>query len=132
MLLVWLFALGSGVVNACLVAPALQHAVRSATRGAQGVGQAQAVQPTGAAVGHDHQNPRTDQPPCTKFCDDGSASAPTVKQQDDPLHAVGLAPPPARTAAMRPLQQPVGEPHVERGRLHARVPIPIAFLRLTL
>lgn len=123
MLLVWLFALATGIVNACVVEPVLRHAALSST---------QQLQHAAGSVGHEHQIPHADQPPCAKFCDDESASAPAVTQQVNPPNPVWLAPPPTLSLAVLSAPEPVGAFHAGYEPLRARIPIPIAFLRLTL
>ena len=94
-LLVWLFALASGVANACLVEARVTHS-HVATAGYSGTAHASAILPghAGAVAGHDYDS-YTAKEPCLKVCDDGSQSLPkqdlTVAQTDPgpaPLVAV--------------------------------------------
>ncbi len=132
MLVVWVFALGSGIVNACIVAPGLPTSVPAITHDHEG---AIAASPHGHAtdaVGHvRHPSPgATDA--CAKFCADESAGAPTKTQRPDfvDLACWALAPmPPPLLAA---LAQPAGALRADSTPWRAKVPIPIAFLRLTL
>ena len=85
-LLVWLFALASGVANACLVEARVTHS-HVATAGYSGTAHASAILPghAGAVAGHDYDS-YTAKEPCLKVCDDGSQSLPkqdlTVAQTD--------------------------------------------------
>jgi hypothetical protein len=86
-LLVWLFALTSGIANACLLQAPETHAHIIATAGNPGHADASAVSPghTGDLVGH-HDDSQTFNASCLKVCDDGSRSLPkhdvTVVQPD--------------------------------------------------
>ena len=131
-LLVWLFALTTGIVNACVVEPDLRHVALSAQHEPRDATPAHPHEHAAATVGHEHQTPQGDTPACAKFCDDESASVPTVKQQTDLLNAVWLATPPTGSLAVQATHESVGGYRAESRLLHARIPIPIAFLRLTL
>jgi hypothetical protein len=94
-LLVWLFALASGVANACLLEAREAHA-HASPAGFPAAVQAHAVSPghAGAVADHDDDS-LADKAPCQKVCDEGSHSLPkqdlTVTQTDPgpaPLVAV--------------------------------------------
>ena len=75
-LLVWLFALASGVANACLPETPARHSV--AVKGpAPTMSQAPAelLGPLGASGGHDDGSDRTKES-CLKVCDDGTYTLP--------------------------------------------------------
>lgn len=130
MLLVWVFALSAGIVNACVVEPELRHASAAAAHEP-----AAPAHQHGHAVGateHQHQAPNADQPPCAKFCADESVSAPIFKQQSDVPSTVWLAPPPTVSLAARAALEQTGVSDIQPALDRARIPIPIAFLRLTL
>lgn len=85
-LLVWLFALASGVANACLLEARETHS-HSVRAGSSEVAQAPAILPGHAGTVADHDDdPHNFKAPCLKTCDDGSRSLPrqdlTVAQPD--------------------------------------------------
>jgi hypothetical protein len=86
-LLAWLFALTSGVANACLLQAPETHAHIIATAGHPAIADAPALSPghTGDLAGHHDDSPSFNAP-CLKVCDDGSRSLPkhdvTVVQPD--------------------------------------------------
>lgn len=125
-LLLWLFGLASGGVNACVVGSGLRHAAHAAALEAANDHASQAGH--AAAAQHDHE----DQPPCERLCDEPVAPAQADKQQASPLTgfwlaAAPLAAPPQWQAV--PWRGPLGR--AEPGS-HTAVPIPIAYLRLAL
>lgn len=132
MLLVWLFALASGIVNACVVEPELRHAALAAAQDHHAAAQANQHDPAMAAAAHEHQAPHAAKYPCAKLCDVESVSAPTVKPQADPLNAAWLAPLLVRSLVVHTALVPAGVFDSRHGQLPARIPISIAFLRLTL
>ena len=136
MLLVWMFALSSSIVNACLAdhgpwqasSTASQHAGHapqpipcpaSVVAADDAAGHEQGVQPAGAGA-------------CAKFCVDKSCSAPVYKQAIDAPGTVWLAPPPAPSLDAQAARQQWGLLRAEQALPGTRVPIAIAFLRLTL
>lgn len=112
MLLMWLLALTTGLVNACVIEPEQHHAALSTS--------------------YQHPSTHADHPVCAKFCADGSVSARVLKQQSDKQTPVWLAPPQTVHLAVRAALEPVRAQNAERAPEPARVPISIAFLRLTL
>lgn len=113
-LLLWLLALVSGIVNACVIVPQAMQA------------QPAAHEACGAC-------PEQHQPAhgaCAKFCADESSSLPSAQQAFDPGPALAIAPLPTMALAepaLPALERPGGAPPPR-----ARIPIPIAFLRLTI
>ena len=114
MLLMWLFALTTGIVNACVIERELGLAHDM------------------SAVEHERPSSLADNPLCAKFCADESVSAPVLKQQSDPQTTIWLEPPPTVSMAVQAALEPVRAHDTQRAPEHLRVPIPIAFLRLTL
>lgn len=125
-LLLWLFALASGIVNACVVG--LDG----------GLASHQAGHGHGAMAGHDHDAAAAAPvdgvdalAPCVKFCDDESSSIPAVQAQIVPAPGAWITPP--ATDALAPVvadaRSAARVPHADPAP--DRVPIPIAFLRLT-
>jgi hypothetical protein len=90
-LLVWLFALASGVANACLLeARGTRSHVAIAESPAPTHAPAESAGHAGVVAGHDDDSD-TSKAPCLKVCDDGSHSVPTQYSgvdQTDP----GMAP----------------------------------------
>lgn len=128
-LLVWLVALVSGIVNACVLAPQAM---------AGKAAMVMAMQPAAA----DHLGGCPDCPdedsagvgvgPCAKFCVDESSSVPSAQHAFDPWPALGIALVPTMALSVaepapRATDRPDCAPPVR-----ARIPIPISFLRLTL
>ena len=132
MLLVWLFALTTGIDNACVIEPELRHAALSTLHEHRGGTHLRSHAHDKITLAHQHPSPQADIPPCAKFCADDSVSAPILKQQSDPPPTVWLAAPPTVSLAGQAALAPVRVHAAERAPEHTRVPIPIAFLRLTL
>lgn len=118
MLLVWLFALGSGIASGCGVSAELGRVHGGAHHHPVDAADA----PAAPAV-HDS--------PCAKFCDDdhGGVRSEAQVQQSAAL-VVALLP------VLMPVpadpEVAVGEALERREPKRARIPIPIAFLRLAL
>lgn len=121
MLLVWLFALVSTMANACMaVPPALKWAGNTA----------QHLPCHGEA--HESQAPSSPSSgACTKFCIDKSGSAPVNEQGLDLQDTQWLALPPAAVPDLHAAPERSTHVDAQRPPPGARVPIPIAFLRLT-
>jgi hypothetical protein len=131
-LLGWLFALGVGVVDACVLDPGLGHGTSGATHG----GHAPAT-PIGhdaghALVAHDHAPPQGNKASCVKFCDEPTTTSQNVKQQVDPFNAIFLAPSPSIFVELKPATGLGQRPFAEPGRWRPAIPIVIAYLRLAL
>ena len=90
-LLVWLFAVASGVANACLLEGPGTHS-HSAVAGSAKTGHAPALLAghVGAVDGHDDDSD-TSKESCLKVCDDGS-NAPVKLQTGFDLTGPGMAP----------------------------------------
>lgn len=131
-LFVWLFALTSSIANACVMEPGLRHAPLATTDRHDAEARIHRHEHDVRALGHEHPEPPDDKAPCAKFCDEQSASAPTVKRQMDLLSVAWPAPPPYVSGPLRALRGSDRAFDAEHGTVHARIPIPIAFLRLTL
>lgn len=130
-LLVWLFALASGIVNACVIAPQAMPA-KAAMAGVVPMQPAAADHRGGCPDCPDEDTAGVPTGPCAKFCVDESSSVPSAQHAFDPWPALGIAlvPTMALTVAEpapRATDRPDGAPPVR-----ARIPIPISFLRLTL
>ena len=133
MLLVWFFALASGVANACIVEPELRNAALSGSHDHSGNSQAHQHSHSGGSIGQEDPSQHSDNAPCVKFCEQESIGTPPVKQQVDPASAVPLAPPPSAALTVQMVLERAGAFRVEPAfLLYGRIPIPIAFLRLTL
>jgi hypothetical protein len=130
-LLVWLFGLGTAIVNACVVHPGPRHG--AAFMAQVHDREAQLADPADMqSAGDDHECDHS-RPPCERLCDGPSAvPSQAEKQQSNPLGAFWLAAAPIPSFNF----QSRVEPHATLAGAHDRwrttVPIPIAFLRLTL
>lgn len=124
-LLVWLFALATGFVNACLVTPA--QAAPDAHH------HEHALPAPDHAAADEHGGPHANKASCQKFCADEASSVPATKHTLDPGPAWGAALLPAL-----PLWVGVDDPGAAFARADTaappggRVPIRIALLRLAL
>ncbi|MFZ1607023.1 MAG: hypothetical protein WAT63_07090 [Rhodoferax sp.] len=124
-LLVWVFAMGAGVANACLSMVVTEPARLPTAHGSQaadshhGGGEA----PHGA----------TDAANCVDFCDKASVSIPTQKPASDDVQAHPLICVVAATALPAPVLEPATASVPRRDGVRAPpIPISIAFLRLAL
>jgi len=131
-LLVWLFALTSSVANACVMEPGLRHAPLATTDSHHPAPPTHPHEHCARAPGHDHPQTPSGKAPCAKCCDEESARRTDRQEADRLLSAVWLAPPPYVSGPVQTLRGPVRAFNAEHWHVHARVPIPIAFLRLTL
>lgn len=132
-LLVWLFALGAGIVNACVVQVQLRDAAHAMPHDHQDMGAALDEGPVVAADHSSHEyQADSSQPPCKRLCDGPSAAPQTEKQPSNPLSGFWLAPAPLPSFSFQPSIPPsrlVPSTHV---RWRKAIPISIAFLRLAL
>jgi hypothetical protein len=119
-LLLWLFGIGAGIANACLVPDTggAQHEIS-----APGVAEHHAV-PSGQTGAATQSN-------CGDFCDKASVSIPALKSALDPVHGQAILMSPVAVVLSVPALAPVP---VQRHRRVALRPPPIhiAFLRLAL
>lgn len=133
-LLVWLFALATGIVNACVVAPGV-HSMKTGRTGAMAVtSMPDLVDQHAGGCPDCPDEGTTTQPlgPCGKFCADEASGAPTAKLAFDPWPALGIAMVPTMGLSVaepghRPADRAEGPP-----ARAADLPVPIAYLRLTL
>jgi hypothetical protein len=126
-LLVWLFGLGSAVVNACVLHPGLSHGIVSVAHGHDDEGH----------VGHAADQSTDDEcdhgrPPCERLCDGPSVVPQAEKQQSNPLASFWLASAPIPTFNFQCSAEPGSAVSSASMRWYTAIPISIAFLRLTL
>jgi hypothetical protein len=131
-LLVWLFALGVGIVNACALEPGVAYGTSTATHDGPEHGTATGSHHDHAPGAHDHAPPHGSKAPCVKFCDEPTTTSQTTKQQVDPFDTIFLAPLPSIGVALKPATQLAQLPAVEPDRWRPGIPILIAYLRLAL
>lgn len=82
-LLVWFFALASGVANACLLEqPGPQSSKQNASTVLTSMVSAESVVVLGASAGHDDHSDVSKES-CLKVCDEGTQTLPTVHLSDD-------------------------------------------------
>lgn len=132
-LLVWLFALATGIVNACVIAPGM-HTMKGERSAAMSMAapQAQAEHAGGCPDCPDEATAAQPLGPCGKFCIDESSSAPTAKLAYDASSALGIALVPTMGLSVaEPRHVPAARPDSAPAR-QADIPVPIAYLRLTL
>lgn len=130
MLLAWLFALASGIVNACIVAPDVRHAELMAQWQAE-VADQHAQHGHGADDDGAGQPPPAALAPCAKFCADESSSAPAINLFIDPQQPLWLASAPTLALAAQTALAALPESDAPVAPVNARIPIPIAYQRLT-
>ena len=131
-LLTWLFALGAGIVNACVLEPELRHPVTNASHDQHHSGSGSHHHDTHHSGGHDRPSPHANNAPCAKFCDEPSTGAQTLQPQIDPFHAIGLAAPPVNSLTLD-ATPPVGRAFAaDHEQWRPAIPIRLAFLRLAL
>ena len=139
-LLVWLFALGCGVVNACVVQLHMQQpapvAAQPALHDHQQVAAAPADESADCATVHGHQ-PTGDQadrthPACERLCDAPSVAPQPEKQQSNLLSGFWLAPAPVPSFDFQSSIEPVRIAPSDNARWRRAIPVSIAFLRLAL
>ena len=125
MLLVWLFALASGVVHACVGASQVLPAAAGAVM---------ADVALDAVALPDCMTHQADAglSACLKFCDDESNGVAVVKVAASPQAAAALAVWPTLALALQAACDPLDLPRAEPAPPPAAVSVPIAFLRLTL
>ena len=117
-LLAWVFALVSGTVNACLIAP---EAVTGTVAASHGSG-ARHHQP---ATPHDYKTA------CAKLCAAESTASPVAKKSEPP-GPIWAVLPLSRLIVVQPLVDRVDDFLVAHTPRFTQTPIPIAFLRLAL
>jgi hypothetical protein len=124
MLLVWVLALLTTIVNACIVVPHGQTAglAVDATVAHHCQGEAGPESPVHAAA----------KSACAKFCDEDASGATSALRVADSLGSAGLALLPTWALAVQAAQEPQRLIHTDDGTMPPSVPVAIAFLRLTL
>jgi hypothetical protein len=133
-LLVWLFALGTAIANACVVQLHLQLPAQAVVQGHQHEAVADEDQASDAsAPQHQHcHNPAGHAPvPCERLCDGPSVVPKTERQPVNLLTSFWLAPAPLPSFEFRPLDAEQTVPS-DNARWREPVPIAIAFVRLAL
>jgi len=120
-LLGWLFALTMGIVNACALEPETHHGAAAVTQHHHD-----------ASANTHHGFAHADKAICFKFCDEPSMGAQMFKQQFDPFDGAWLVAAPAALPAISTMGNVADAFHAAHGLWRPAIPIPIAFLRLTL
>lgn len=130
-LLVWIFALGSGVANACLLEVGATHSHLATTEDPEATHQVTIAHSHSEAVANHDDDSHPSKAPCMKACDDGSRAMPkqdlTVVQTDPgppPLVAVLWT---EATPVHSMLDRPDGVQYVIPA-----LPIRVRYLRLAL
>ena len=130
-LLFWLFGLGTGVVNACVMQTGMVDGTAAVAQAnadpEQHADPAQMLQ----ADADDHECDHT-RPPCERLCDGPSAVPQAEKQHSNPLSGFWLAAAPIPSFNFQSRAEPPGTLASAHERRRTTVPIPIAFLRLAL
>lgn len=138
LLFLWMFGVGVGIANACLVVPGMvmlapSHAWRVAdVVGSQAHGGEHGM--SGQAAGDQGPLAEPDsqaQPNCVDCCDKASASTPLLKSALDGLQGHAAVPLPIATVLPMPAFAPL-QLWMPRPDGVLAPPIPIAFLRLAL
>lgn len=124
MLLVWVLALATGVVNACVVELSAAVSGVSPMRGHH-------HDPDGTPPDQ-HQPPSSEKVACIKFCGDEASGVPTAKLPFDAGSFPGLALLPTLSMPTSADEAWLLVVRADSGPPLERVPIPIAFCRLTL
>ena len=132
-LLVWLFALATGIVNACVIAPGM-HSMKGERPAAMltAAQQDQADHAGGCPDCPDEATTAQPLGPCGKFCIDESSSAPTAKLAFDASSALGIALVPTMGLSVAEPRHLSGVRPDSTPARTADIPVPIAYLRLTL
>jgi hypothetical protein len=121
-LLGWLFALTMGIVNACVLEPETRHDAAAVTQHHHD-----------ASAHTHHGSAHADKAICIKFCDEPSMGAQVLKQQQfDPFDGAWLVAAPAALPTISTMCNGAGAFYAAHGWWRPAIPIPIAFLRLTL
>lgn len=130
-LLVWLLALATGIVNACVVAPMTTHGP-DPMAGTSAIHPAQSGSHAGCAYSSDDDTEGLGQASCAKFCVDESNSVPAAKHAFDPCLGLDVAVVPTMALAVVAQPSSAAQARSSAPPPLARVPVPIAFLRLTI
>jgi hypothetical protein len=131
-LLVWLFGLASGIVNACVLGSASPHAAHALIRAGHVHEDGMAMPDSAGHGGHEHQRDQG-KPPCERLCDAPVAARAADHDLAAALAGFWLAPAPLPSIAVRAVESADAVPGPDAApRWRQGVPLPIAFLRLTL
>lgn len=130
-LLAWLFALSTGIVNACVVQAGLPNSADSVAHGNHEAVKALDQAEVSGGTGDDHES-HPGNPPCERCCDEPSALPQAAKQHSEPLNGFWLASAPAPSFTFQAVSEANGTLDSRHIRWRAAIPISIAFLRLTL
>lgn len=131
-LLLWVFGLASGIVNACVLGSESRHAVHAAAVVVHVHHAGMTMDGMDGHAGHEHPADHG-KPACERLCDAPVAARAADNELASALAGFWLAPAPLPTIALRPFEPadraalPDGAPRGREG-----VPLPIALLRLTL
>jgi hypothetical protein len=135
-LLVWLFAVGTGIVNACVVQVQLHPTAHSAARGHPDMGAVPDHGTVPAAAVHQHhqheQQADRSHPPCERLCAAPSVAPQPEKQPSNLLSGFWLAPAPVPSFNFQSSIEPDRIIPGTQVRWRKSISIPIAFLRLAL
>lgn len=127
-LFAWLFVLATGIVNACVVRAELPDAAHGGHALAMDGDQTTAHE----TLGHDHDD-HSGKAPCERCCDEPSVlPQQPAKQQSDSPSGFWLAALPASSFTHPAASRADARLDSSEIRWGASIPIPIAFLRLTL
>jgi hypothetical protein len=129
-LLVWLFALATGIVNACVISPQAMTG-KAVTIGAVAMQATPADHSGDCPDCPDASSPGAAHGPCAKFCVDGASSVPSAKHAFDPWPALDIAPVPTMALTAEPAPRAADRSDAAPHPL-ARLSVSIAYLRLTL
>lgn len=128
-LLAWLFALATGLVNACVITPASMSGRGDLPAALQA---ASVDHHSGCPECPDEDSPGLLQGPCAKFCADESTSVPAAKPAFKASLGLGVAVVPTMAlSVVAPAPLPA-QRHLDAPPPPARTSVPIALLRLTL
>jgi hypothetical protein len=131
-LLLWLFGLASGIVNACVLGSGSRHAVHAGAVAVHVHHAGMAMDDTDGHAGHDHPADNG-KPACERLCDAPVAARAADNELASALAGFWLAPAPLSTTAFQPVEPgDQGALPDVAPRPRQAVPLPIAFLRLTL
>jgi hypothetical protein len=131
-LLAWLFGLASGIANACVHGGDSRHAAHGPAPSGHVHEHGMAMDESAGHGGQEHQGDQG-KPPCERLCDAPVAARAADNELASVLAGFWLAPAPLASITVRPFE-PADDAPAPNVAPHWRqsVPLPIAFLRLTL
>jgi hypothetical protein len=127
-LFAWLLALGTGFANACVIQEEVRQSAHSMMHGHEAPASHAGVD---CGAGHDH-TAHAGNAPCEKLLGDRSVLPNQAKQQSHAATDFWQAPAPGAFLVFLPAPEALGTAKAEPERPRPGIPIPIAFLRLTL